>query len=174
MTSHSPCTHAQRCDHAFHPHDHRHCVKSALNEAARICKERKGRLTKQRQRVLELVWRNHQPVGAYAVLEQMRAEGFNGAPPTVYRALDFLLEYGLIHRLESLNAYTGCAHPGQEHTGQFLICSQCHKVAEVDDPRVNQAIQASADSVGFQAASQVIEILGLCPQCQTQHNEDAR
>ncbi len=153
-------------DQAFAKHDHRHCIKAALREAARICRERNGRLTEQRQRVLELVWKSHKPVGAYVILEQLRADGFNGAPPTVYRALDFLLEHGLIHRIESLNAYTGCAHPGEQHSGQFLICSHCQRVAELDDLKVKKAIRNSAALHGFKADHQVIEIRGLCPQCQ--------
>lgn len=160
----------QRSDHAFAPHDHRRCIKAALLEAQRICRQNKGRLTQQRQRVLELIWRSHKPVGAYAILEQLRSEGFNGAPPTVYRALEFLLKQGLIHRLESLNAYTGCAHPGAQHTGQFLICSGCQKIAELDDPKVNHAISSSAARHGFEAAYQVIEIRGLCPRCQEHHH----
>ena len=157
-------------DHSFTPHDHRRCIKAAVAEATRICGERNGRLTEQRKRVLELVWGSHQPVGAYTVLEQLRAEGFNGAPPTVYRALEFLLEHGLIHRIESLNAYTGCSHPGDEHTGQFLICSHCHKVAELDDPKVSRAIASSTASIGFTAAHHVVEIRGLCAQCQGQNH----
>ncbi len=170
-------TPSQSPDNAFEKHDHRHCVKAALAQAEQICRERKGRLTPQRKRVLELVWSSHRPVGAYSVLEQLRQEGFNGAPPTVYRALDFLLEHGLIHRIESLNAYTGCAHPGDEHTGQFLICSRCQKVAELDDPRVAEAVSDSAEKHGFVADHQVIEIKGICPQCQhdrsgADHNAD--
>jgi Fur family zinc uptake transcriptional regulator len=153
-------------DHAFEQHDHRHCIETALTDAERICRENNGRLTPQRKRVLELVWKSHKPVGAYAILEQLRAEGYNGAPPTVYRALEFLLEHGLIHRIESLNAYTGCAHPGEQHTGQFLICSRCQRVAELDDPRVNSAICKTAARFGFEADHQVIEIRGLCPQCR--------
>lgn len=153
-------------DHAFSPHDHRHCIKAALAEAERICREQSGRLTEQRKRVLELVWKSHKPVGAYAILEQLRAEGYNGAPPTVYRALEFLLEHGLIHRIESLNAYTGCAHPGEQHSGQFLICSKCQRVAELDDPKVSATISSSAARHGFAADHQVIEIRGLCPHCQ--------
>jgi len=153
-------------EQAFAKHDHRHCIKSALIQATRICRERNGRLTEQRKRVLELVWKNHKPVGAYVILEQLRAEGYNGAPPTVYRALEFLLEHGLIHRIESLNAYTGCAHPGEQHTGQFLICSQCHRVAELDDPKVNKVINSTAARLGFETDHQVIEIRGLCPQCR--------
>lgn len=153
-------------DKAFVRHDHRRCIKGALAHARRICIENNGRLTRQRMRALELVWQSHRPVGAYEILEQLRAEGFNGAPPTVYRALDFLLAQGLIHRIESLNAYTGCANPGQRHTAQFLICSRCQRVAELDDPRVNNVISSTAASIGFAADSPVIEIRGLCPGCR--------
>jgi Fur family zinc uptake transcriptional regulator len=155
-----------KLDNAFMSHDHRRCIKGALNEARRICLESNGRLTRQRQRALELVWQSHRPVGAYEILEQLRAEGFNGAPPTVYRALEFLLEHGLIHRIESLNAYTGCARPGQRHTGQFLICSKCHRVAELDDAKVSRVISTTAARLGFLAASPVVEIRGLCPACR--------
>jgi Fur family zinc uptake transcriptional regulator len=153
-------------NNAFTTHDHRRCIKGALNEARRICLESNGRLTRQRKRALELVWQSHRPIGAYEILEQLRAEGFNGAPPTVYRALDFLLAHGLIHRIESLNAYTGCAIPGQRHTGQFLICSQCQRVAELDDPKVTRAISTTAARLGFVAANPVVEIRGLCQACR--------
>lgn len=153
-------------DHAFCHHDHHYCIEAAITQAITICSERKGRLTKQRKRVLELIWSSHQPVGAYTLLEQLRNEGFNGAPPTVYRALDFLLEYRLIHRIESLNAYTGCSHPQQEHSGQFLICQRCHQAAEFSAPSVNQAIKQSTAQHGFAAINTTIEVLGLCQQCQ--------
>lgn len=153
-------------DPAFAVHDHRRCIQAALNEAQRICRDNHSRLTAQRKRVLELVWRSHRPVGAYVILEQMRAEGFNSAPPTVYRALEFLLQHGLIHRIESLNAYTGCAHPGARHSGQFLICSRCQQVAELDDPKVQRAITRSAARHGFAPEQPIIEIRGLCPRCQ--------
>lgn len=156
----------QHDDQAFQAHDHDRCIKAALAEAARICAERKGRLTPQRQRVLELVWRSHEPKGAYAILTQLQAEGFNGAPPTVYRALDFLLAHGLIHRIESLNAYTGCAHPGDCRAGQFLICYRCNRVAELADRGVNDSIASCAAQHGFETARQVIEIQGICPQCK--------
>ena len=94
-------------------HDHRVCVKDALEQATAICAKRGARLTPIRRRVLELIWASHKPSGAYDILEALSQEsrGKRIAPPTVYRALDFLLEQGLIHRLESLNAFIGCPHP---------------------------------------------------------------
>ncbi len=151
---------------AFAHHDHARCIESALEAAARICAEQKGRLTQRRRRVLELVWRSHEPVGAYAILEQLRAEGFSGAPPTVYRALDFLLAHGLIHRIESLNAYTGCAHPGRCRAGQFLICSRCQRVAELEESTIGEALERAASARGFAMSGHTVEVRGLCGHCQ--------
>ena len=106
-------------------HDHHRCVADALAEAERLCVDRDVRLTELRKRVLELIWGSHAPVGAYAIMDLLRAEGRNAMPPTVYRALDFLLEQGLIHRIASLNAYIGCSHPADTHAMQYLICKRC-------------------------------------------------
>lgn len=147
------------------PHDHRRCVKGALDKAASLCERRGSRLTALRRRVLELVWGSHEPVGAYALLEQLRREGMGSAPPTVYRALDFLREHGLVHRIESLNAFVGCAHPELEHRGQFLICTGCGGAAEIEDPGIGAAVSASAAAVGFTVDRFTIELQGLCPRC---------
>ena len=84
----------------------------------------------------------------------------------MYRALDFLREHGLIHRIESLNAFVGCCTPGQAHAGQFLICSDCGVAAEIDDPRVNAAIDRRAEVMGFAVHRKTIEVEGLCPPCR--------
>ena len=178
-------------------HDHRACVEVALATAARICAERRVRLTPLRRRVLELVWRGHAPVGAYGILGRLSAEPGTAtrgtakggtaeqgtakrgtakegtakerrptAPPTVYRALEFLLAQGLIHRIESLNAYVGCVHPDGAHGGQFLICTGCGAAAEVHDPRVDAAVARRAEELGFIVRRKTIEVEGLCPPCQ--------
>ena len=147
-------------------HDHGNCVSLALAKAESLCRQRGQRLTALRRRVLELVWDNHQPVGAYALLEKMRGEKGRMAPATVYRALDFLQDQGLVHRLASLNAFIGCAFPDSRHAGQFLICSSCRQLAELDDSRVTAALQASAESSGFAIGSSTVEIMGLCPNCR--------
>ncbi len=147
-------------------HDHRTCVADALAAAARICAERRARLTPLRRRVLELVWRSHAPVGAYDILERLSADQGRTAPPTVYRALEFLLAHGLVHRIESLNAFTGCVRPDGAHGGQFLICTDCGVAAEVHDPRVDAAIERRAGELGFMVARKTIEIEGCCPPCQ--------
>jgi Fur family zinc uptake transcriptional regulator len=153
---------------ACRPHDHSHCVQTALEDADLHCQERGVRLTALRRRVLELVWQSHKPLGAYDILAVLTEEdGRRAAPPTVYRALDFLLENGLIHRLASLNAFTGCAHPQNAHQGQFLICRQCHTAVELEDGATNHAIAQSANAVGFIAETQMVEVVGLCSGCQS-------
>jgi Fur family transcriptional regulator, zinc uptake regulator len=151
--------------HPTSPHDHSHCQDSALARADQLCAERGVRLTPLRRRVLELVWTSHRPIGAYAILEQMRMGDRIAAPPTVYRALDFLLEQGLIHRLESLNAFIGCDHPQDRHTSQFLICTRCAGAVEIADASIAAAVKKSAGSAGFSVSHLTIELKGLCPSC---------
>ncbi len=148
-------------------HDHATCVGTALGRARALCDARGVRLTPLRERVLELVWSGHKPRGAYAILEDLAEEGGRRpAPLTVYRALDFLVEQGLVHRIESLNAYVGCADPGTAHTGQFLVCERCGNAAELDDPRIAKAVAEAAGALGFQVTRQTVEVAGLCPACR--------
>lgn len=150
-----------------HPHhDHTACVAQALDAADAECRRSGARLTELRRRVLELVWCSHRPVGAYAVLESLGRDGFCAAPPTVYRALDFLLAQGLVHRIERLNAFIGCAHPGKPHGAHFLLCEKCGAAAELDDARIDEAVEAAAGRLGFTVSRKTVEIEGLCPACQ--------
>jgi len=146
-------------------HDHDRCVADALAAAESVCSEAGERLTAIRRRVLELVWDSHRPIGAYAILDHLKEDGRSAAPPTVYRALDFLLERGLIHRIESLNAFVGCAHPGESHLVQFLICRSCGMTAELDDRRLSDAIGRSAADHGFAIQTRVVELSGTCAAC---------
>lgn len=147
-------------------HDHDRCIDQALNQAKQLCQQNNLRLTPVRQRVLELIWQSHQPLGAYQILEQLAAEGFNSAPPTVYRALEFLLEQGLAHRITSLNAFIGCNHPGQNHQGHFLICRQCGSAQELQLEPLAQQLEGQAQLHGFKIEAETIELSGLCPNCQ--------
>lgn len=149
------------------PHDHGTCVAQAIETAERVCRERGLRFTRLRRRVLELVWNSHKPVGAYDILEQLGGDGRRAAPPTVYRALEFLIEAGLVHRLDSLNAFIGCPEPQRSHTGQFLICGRCHSVAELDDDEIVAVVEQKAGALGFTATHQMLEIQGLCGACQS-------
>lgn len=152
---------------ASRPHDHSRCVSQALAEAESICARQGVRLTVLRKRVLELVWQSHKPLGAYDILAVLSEEdGRRAAPPTVYRALDFLLENGLVHRIASLNAFVGCNRPEHAHQGQFLICRQCHAAIELEQAAISQAIVAAAAAVGFSVDSQTVEVVGLCAGCQ--------
>ena len=148
-------------------HDHEHCIADALTRADALCAERGARLTALRRQVLELVWTSHRPRGAYAILEDLsQREGKAAAPLTVYRALEFLVEQGLVHRLESLNAYVGCAAPGAAHSGQFLVCDACGNAVEIDDTRIRAAIDTIAAERGFQVNRPTVEVRGRCTDCQ--------
>lgn len=146
-------------------HNHQKCIDDALDRATEICVARGLRFTSLRSRVLELVWHAHKPIGAYDILGQLSQDGHKAAPPTVYRALDFLLEQGFIHRLTSLNAFIGCIDPGHLNFGQFLICSHCRAVTELREPQIMDAISSSAASRHFLVQGQVVEIVGVCPEC---------
>ena len=148
-------------------HNHQRCIQRAITHATQFCQEQGLRFTGLRKRVLELVWANHEPVTAYDLLKELQQEKENAVPPTVYRALDFLMEIGLVHRIESLNAYIGCDHPGQEHPTQFMICNRCHQAQELPDHRsISNAITGKAREMGFEVTSQTVEITGLCRACQ--------
>lgn len=147
-------------------HDHGRCVSEVMAEATNVCARRGVRLTPLRRRVLEIVWQSHRPLGAYPILEILAVDGRAAAPPTVYRALDFLLENGLVHRIASLNAFVGCRYPGHIGAGQFLICQSCGSAAELNDTRVERAIDKSAAASGFVARGHTVEIAGLCPNCR--------
>jgi len=147
------------------PHNHKHCVQSALQIAESICNENGLRFTKIRRRVLELVWNSHQAIKAYDILELLQQEDASAKPPTAYRALDFLLENGFIHRIESLNAYIGCPNPEHIHDYQLLICNQCGLVNEITEPNLSSDLHEYAKSSEFKLMSQVIELKGLCKKC---------
>lgn len=147
-------------------HNHDLCIKDALDKAAEICTHRGLRLTYLRKRVLELVWQAHKPIGAYTILSDLSEDGRKVAPPTVYRALDFLMEEGFVHRLASLNAFVGCPDPGHSSFGQFLICKECSEVIEMVDTGVIDSIENSAAEHGFNVQGQIIEVVGICPRCQ--------
>jgi Fur family zinc uptake transcriptional regulator len=146
-------------------HNHARCRAEALRTAEHICADRGARLTGLRRKVLELVWASHRPIGAYAILEDLQRSG-RAAPPTVYRALDFLIEHGLAHRIASLNAYVGCARPGEPHAGQFLLCARCKDAAEIQDSSVAETLAASAAAAGFRVEQQTVELEGVCPRCR--------
>jgi len=147
-------------------HDHDDCVEQAIINAEQVCRAKGLRFTAQRRRILELVWSSHKPVGAYDILDRLNQDGKNAAPPTVYRALEFLIEADLVHRLDSLNAFVGCPDPSNPHTGQFLICTSCRSVAELDDQEISELVENHAARRGFTAIRQTLEIQGICQACR--------
>lgn len=147
-------------------HDHSHCLDTALAHAHTICKAKGLRLTPIRELVLKLIWQSHKPMVAYDLLPALAAAGFNSAPPTVYRALDFLQEHGLVHRIARLNAFIGCQHHNHDNNNVFfLICNSCGHVQEAEAEQPSAMLQDFASNLGFVAQEQTIEVLGICPSC---------
>lgn len=150
---------------AFHAHDHTACIDDALSAADAYCAENKLQFTPVRRRVLEILLEKHRALGAYDILSDLDAEGFGSQPPVVYRALDFLVSHGFVHKIEQLNAYTACTHPGADHVPAFLICRSCGAVEEAMAQPVQGALRRAAREVGFVIERAVIEAQGLCPKC---------
>ncbi len=158
--------------------DPKHHVDDAsgfVDAVEHACRERGLRLTPIRARVLGLIADAGKPVKAYDLLEQItlakssEGEGTGAAaPPTVYRALDFLLANGFIHKLESVNAFVACHHPNAaQHSVPFLICSRCHAAVELEDKQVVAALDERARALGFEPQAQTLEVHGLCARCST-------
>lgn len=150
---------------AHHTHNHKACIEDALTTARDLCAERGVQLTPLREKVLQIVWKSHKPVGAYDVLDELARSHKSARPPTVYRALDFLMAEGFIHKIESLNAYLGCVEAGAPHSGLFLICRKCGATEEIADPKLEAALDQASKRVGFRAERRVVEISGICAQC---------
>lgn len=142
-------------------------VEDFLQQADVLCLKRNQRFTELRKQVLLLVCQSEQPVGAYALLDQMRESGRSAAPPTVYRALDFLQEQGLVHRLATNNTYLACAHPQHQHEAVFLVCKQCGFTRELHTDGIYKAIQSRANKVAFKVEHTSVEVTGLCAGCQS-------
>lgn len=152
-------------------HDHGQCLHGALATATRLCQERGVQLTPIRQQILALIWSDHKAVKAYELLDRIKPLQSGAKPATVYRALDFLIEQGLIHRIESLNAFIGCTCPDHQHELLLLICKQCNEVEERSAPNVMRSLTAEIKLANFIAQNKAIEIHGVCKKCATQHEK---
>jgi len=149
-------------------HDHAFCADGALARAEAVCAERGARLTPMRRRVLESLAASHQPLGAYEIIDRLAEGGPRPAPITVYRALDFLLANGLVHRIESRNAFIACIN--NHASGSlvvFLICERCGAVGEAPAKAVSEALLCAATQACFVPKAPVIEITGICAHCRT-------
>lgn len=146
--------------------DHEVCIESAMREADLICQEKGLRFTELRREVLRLIWLSHVPAKAYDILDKLKGKAWSAKPPTVYRALDFLLETGLVHKLDSINAYIGCSHP-REHDGcYFLICTDCNEAKECCSPELTDAIELAWSKNSFRPKKVTLEVLGQCGECE--------
>ncbi len=146
-------------------HQHSTCVKQALKKAEKICTDNKCRLTPIRKKVLELIWKSHKPIKAYDLLAQLSSEDFIEKPPTVYRALEFLIENNLIHRIESQNAYIGCNTNHETSDSKFLICDSCNEVEELSEPKIQKTLDEVSKKQGFTPSLVNVEVHGTCAQC---------
>ena len=143
-------------------------IDAMLDRAAAVCQSRGARLTDVRRAVLELILAAPGPTGAYDLLERLRARRGAAAPPTVYRALEFLQEQGLVHKIERLAAFVGCLDdhaPGHAHSAQFLICRTCGQVTEIEDAALSAALSDAAARAGFAVTRATVEAEGLCAAC---------
>lgn len=149
----------------FDAHNHDTCVAAGLSEAETHCAAAGLRFTPVRRAALEILLSEHRALGAYELLDRLRDAGFGAQPPVAYRALDFLVENGFVHKIERLNAFIACAHPGASHSPAFLICRKCDAVAEAHSAPAPGTLGEAARATGFQIERTVVEALGLCPSC---------
>ena len=148
-------------------HDHDRCAADAITHAERVCAIRAQKFTPIRRKVLQALLASHRPLGAYEVIDALARSMPRPAPITVYRALDFLMENGLVHRIESRNAYLACARDHDDAAiVAFLICDRCGAVGEVPAAPVAKSLGAAARASGFAPKLSILEITGLCAHCQ--------
>ena len=154
------------------PDDFSPATRQLLDLAAARCAKNGAKLTELRRDVLGLILQSPSPSGAYDLLEGLRTRRGPSAPPTVYRALDFLVEQGFIHRVERLAAFVGCIGDGvhgpehkHTHAAQFLICKQCKRVTELEDHAISHALAEAAARVGFRLERATVEAEGICAEC---------
>ncbi|MEO1103840.1 MAG: transcriptional repressor [Pseudomonadota bacterium] len=140
-------------------------AESALQAAEKLCADRGQRLTPHRRRALQILLEAERPLGAYDVLDRLTAYGFAGQPPVAYRALDFLIEQGLVHKLRETKTFLACRHPLEDHGAAFLICRECGQVKEVCVEPKKGAFGRAAREAGFTIERTTMEAAGVCAQC---------
>lgn len=165
MTSDNPKIDVNAGPLGFAQHDHGVCMQDTLAAAEARCAANGLRFTPVRRKVLEILLQDHRALGAYAILDKLREDGFGSQPPVAYRALDFLVANGLAHKIERLNAFTACVHPSHAHTPAFMICRLCDAVAETQSSPARGALGDAARATGFRIERTVVEAEGVCPAC---------
>lgn len=149
----------------FEKHDHGTCISDGLSAAEAHCQAQGLRFTPVRRKTLEILLQEHRALGAYEMLDRLRDAGFGSQPPVAYRALDFLVANGFAHKIERLNAFIACAHPGASHSPAFMICRMCQSVAEAQSSPARGALGDAARATGFKIERTVVEAEGICPAC---------
>ena len=141
-------------------------ITALLDKAQKICDVRSARFTHTRRKVLELMLRHASAISAYDLLDNLKETDSSAKPPTVYRALDFLLEQHFIHRVESQNAFIACNDFSDSHQLQLFICEKCNDVQEVHSPKIQQSLNEQARLNDFQVKTQTVEVRGFCHHCR--------
>jgi Fur family zinc uptake transcriptional regulator len=140
-------------------------IETQLEAAALSCAKSGSQLTTLRRHVLALVLSAEGPLTAYQLLDRLK-ESRSAVPATIYRALDFLMEQHLIHKVERLNAFIPCTDSTHmHHAVQFLICRNCGTVDEMEDRATSRALIRAAERKGFRPGNAVIELDGTCAAC---------
>ena len=140
-------------------------MEKNIQEAEQYCKENGLNFTPVRRKVLEILLNKNTAIGAYEILDLLREAGFKNQPPVAYRALDFLVQNGFAHKIEQLNSFIGCTHPGKDHSPAFMICRNCDSVSEEEALIRNFSVSQIASKAGFTVEKAVIEARGLCHSC---------
>ena len=149
----------------FGEHDHGSCISVGIAAAEAHCLATGLRFTPVRRKALEIILQEHRALGAYEMLDRLRDAGFGSQPPVAYRALEFLVANGFAHKIERLNAFIACAHPGANHSPAFMICRLCDSVAEAQSSPARGALGEAARTTGFKIERTVVEAEGVCPVC---------
>lgn len=150
----------------FKKHDHELCMSTAILSAENICAQKHLQFTQVRRRVLEILLCEHRALGAYDILSRLSLEGLGSQPPVAYRALDFLVLNGFVHKVEKLNAFIACSYSGKKHLPAFMICRICNSIAESRTKTSADSLGNAAREAGFQIENTVVEAEGVCPTCQ--------
>ncbi|MCO4878487.1 Fur family transcriptional regulator [Paraburkholderia caribensis] len=140
-----------------------------LARADALAAERGLALTTLRRQVYALIAQSERPIGAYDLLAALEPQRGRVPPTTVYRALDFLVEHGFVHRIESKNAFFACCQMGEPHQSQFLMCDSCGETVEIPGDGLAAQLAGSAPVHGFEVHHQVVELSGLCAACKHVH-----
>ena len=140
-------------------------MEKNIQEAEQYCKENGLNFTPVRRKVLEILLHKNTAIGAYEILDLLREAGFKNQPPVAYRALDFLVQNGFAHKIEQLNSFIGCTHPGKDHSPAFMICRKCDSVSEEEALTRNYSVSQIASKAGFTVEKAVIAARGLCHSC---------